>query len=277
MFNSFGHSIYYKWLTICITVEPESPDEVNFEEVFKSYQNITEAFVFLVTKMKDIISTRTKSTSQLSNLKLSCISQVNTPNGAQLSPELKTAINNTKSLDALFGVLCDCPYWSWLDIRLIRAMATASDSVKATKLVKGYEDTIFKRKLSEVLPTTPINRTMSPSSYYTSVVSKVELNLDDAIEKLLIHRIQLEKVIMDINNGSCAFQQVENDCIKVHWYIPSELAEHAYKSAVSKMDQFLSIGLQFIIIGEHPKISTETDSRTPENQMSPGTHCIAIV
>ena len=187
--------------------------------------------------------------SLLSDIKISCISQISTPNGAQLSDELKAAIRRTETLDALFEVLCDCPYWSWLDVRLLKAMATASDSVKANNLVKSYERVIFQKKLSEVLPNTPIKRNLTPSKYYTTVISKVNLQLDDPIEKLLIHQSQLETVIMDIKKGLCAFNEIEIDCIKVHWYIPIELTDHAYKSANTRKEKFYSIGLQFLQIG----------------------------
>lgn len=191
--------------------------------------------------------------SLLSDIKTSCISQINTPNGAQLSDELKVGIRNTDTLDALFEVLCDCPYWSWLDIRLLKAMATASDSVKANDLVKSYEGVIFQRKLSEVLPITPIKSSLAPSEHYTTVISKVNLQLDDPIEKLLIHQCKLETVIMDIKKGSCAFNGIETD-IKVHWYIPSELADHAYQSANSRNEKFYKIGLQLLQIGGYPEI-----------------------
>ena len=231
------------------TIEPEPLEEVNFEEKFRSCDGIGEAFIFLTTKLKGILTR-----SSLSDIRLSCINQINTPNGAQLSDKLKNSIKGTETLDALFGVLCDCQYWSWLDIRLIKAMAIASDSVKANNLVRSYERVIFQRKLSEVLPIAPIKRNLSPQEYYTTVISKVNLQLHDPIEKLLIHQSQLETVIMDIKIGLCAFNEVKIGCVKIHWYIPSELADHAYKSAVSKQEKFHTIGLQLLQIGGYPDI-----------------------
>ena len=221
-------------------------------EKFRSCEKIGEAFVFLTTKLRKIMTR-----SFLFDIKMSCISQINTPNGAQLSDELKDAIKGTETLEALFEVLCDCPYWNWLDLRLLKAMVIASDSVKAKNLVESYESVIFQRKLREVLPNIPIKRSLTPSKYYTTVISKVNLQLDDPIKKLLIHQSQLETVIMDIKKGMCAFNEIEIDCIKVHWYIPSELADHAYKSAVSKKEKFYSIGLQLLQIGGYPEIVIE--------------------
>lgn len=208
----------------------------------------------MTTELKNILSTK-----HFSDIKTSCISQSNTPNSVKLTPKFKADIMNTGNLDDLFQLLSDCPYCSWLDIRLLSAMAAASLSAQADNLIESYEKVIFQRRLSDVLPTVSRKKSLNPSEYYKKVITKVTQNSDTmTIGDLFKFRDNLETVIMDIQKGSCSFHSINKGCIEIHLYMPSELAKHAYESAICQKDKFHDINLQSLQIGEFPKIKNTT-------------------
>ena len=215
---------------------------------FSEFDSVSEAFVFLTSQIKCLLDK-----TDFSNIQRSCIEQINTPNGAQLPPELVTRVKSCENVTKLFKVLADSAYWSWVDIRLLKVMAAASGLVEAIKLISNYRNIIFSKKLIDLLPNAP-NKNVK-EEYYTKIVSKLNKNPNSmTVADLLEFQSQLEKVLLDIKEGTCVLEHLEEGCIEVHWYIPTNCADGAYQTAKVRCHQFGNLHLQSLKIGQYPVI-----------------------
>ena len=174
--------------------------EINFNQ----FKSVSTAFVILTSSL-----TRLLRKADFHLIRRSCIEQINTVNGAQLLPEDVTSIKASKNIDELLDVLAMSAYWSWIDVRLLQAMAAASDNMNAMNLIERYKNSIFKKKLKDVLPDAPGKEVKE--AYYTKIVSLINKDPNDIIvEDLLKFQAQLETVIMDIKNGVCILEHLEH-------------------------------------------------------------------
>ena len=215
---------------------------------FSQFESVTEAFVTLTSKL-----TRLLRKADFHIIRRSCIEQINTPNGAQLPPRDVSAIKSSKNIDELLDVLASSAYWSWIDVRLLQAMVTASDNTSAIMYIKNYKSAVFKKKLKDILPDAPSKEIKD--AYYTKVVSKFNEDADDiTVEDLLKLQSQLEAVIMDIKKGVCILEHLEKGCIEIFWYIPASCVDGAYRSARAKQYQFNDLHLQSLKIGHYPVV-----------------------
>ena len=225
----------------------ETQDIVPSFDISK-FDNIREAYIYLTSNVSKLLQTK-----DFSAIRRSCIEQINTPSGAQLSPDMVEKINTTKNLNSLLDTLAASPYWSWIDLRLLEAMVTASGSSVAKDLLTKYRNAVFSKKLLEVLPSVP-NKEIR-DAYYSKIVSKIQKDLEQVIvSDLLRFKSQLETVIMDITTGTCALARIEDGCIKIHWFVPIHCIAHAYKSACLKCHKFCTLHLQYLQIGTYGKI-----------------------
>jgi len=202
--------------------------------------------------------------AKFSTIRRACKVQIKTPTGAKLSPTLVDKINATKNLDELLDTLVESPYWSWIDVRLLEAMVTASGSATAEAILLNYKELIFSKKLHEILPCAP-SKAIS-DAYYLKVISKFNKDADKiTVADLLTSQTNLEKVIMDIGEGTCVLEHIEDGCIKIHWFIPVHAAHHAFESASYRRHIFNGIHLLYLQIGVYPTI---VDPMAPELSQS---------
>ena len=153
-------------------------------------------------------------------------------------------------------MLADSNYWSWVDLRLLEAMIMSSGSQEAKALVSKYKEIIFSKKLSEVLEKifTPKQKEHR-KAYTTRVGSKIQKDPDEVtVGDLASYRGELEKVIMDINSGSCVLEHLDEGCLEIYWLIPVHCRFHAYKSALNNRHRFSKIHLQYLHIEPYPPI-----------------------
>ena len=106
--------------------------------------------MFLTSQLKLLLAK-----TDFSNIKRSCIEQISTPSGAQLPPKLVVKVKSCEKIEMLFEVLAESPYWSWIDVRLLKVMAAASGLVEAIQLLSNYKKTIFSKQLFDILPNAP--------------------------------------------------------------------------------------------------------------------------
>ena len=213
-----------------------------------NFDSIREAYIYLTSNVSKLLQKEDFYT-----IRRSCIEQINTPSGAQLSPDMVQKIKTASHLNALLDTLAESPYWSWIDLRLLEAMVTASGSSVAKELLTKYRNAVFSKKLLEVLPSVP-NKEIR-DAYYSKVASKFQKDLEHIIvSDLLQFKSQLETVIMDIANGTCSLARIEEGCIVIHWFIPTHCIALAYKSACLKRHKFSTLHLQYLQIGTHKKI-----------------------
>ena len=212
------------------------------------FNSISTAFIHVTSTVSKLIQRE-----NFYPIRRSCIEQMHTPNGAQLSPDVVQKIKVANNLDALLDILVDTPYWSWIDLRLLEAMVAASGSSVAKSLLSSYKNSVFSKKVTEVLPSVP-NREIR-DAYYSKIISKINKDIEKiTVSDLLQFQTQLQTVIMDIKSGTCTLAQIEQGCIEIHWFIPTHCVYHAYKSACLKRHKFHMIELQSLQIGSYSKI-----------------------
>ena len=122
------------------------------------------------------------SSADFPSMRRACLENSNKLGGVMLPCDLKSDIAGTQNLDDQFDVLCDTPYWNWMNIKMLGKMARASHLPAATKLIRQYKKEIYSRKLIEVLQQIP-SFSLS-SSYYTKAKEKCNKNLNEITVKI---------------------------------------------------------------------------------------------
>ena len=223
--------------------------EVDYsEETFKQFSTVTNAFLHLTSMMTNLLRR-----ADFFIVRRACIEQIHTPNGAQLPEKVINGINSSHNIDVLLDILARSPYWSWIDIRLLEAMAVSSNIKQAKILIESYKNATFTKKLKDLLPNIP-NKEVK-EEFYSKIVSKLNKDPNEVtVWDLLKFQSQLEEVILGISNGVCILKHLEKGCIEVYWYIPGCMVDDAYKTALQNCDKFHSIDLQHLKIGDHSVI-----------------------
>ena len=246
-------------------LQVERKQEATLSFDISKFDSIREAFISLTSNVSKLLENK-----DFPPIRRSCIEQMRTPSGAQLSPDMIKKIKAANNLNALLDILVDCPYWSWIDLRLLEAMVAASGSSVAKDFVNSYRNAIFSKKLLEVLPSIP--NTEEKNAYYSKIVSKVQKDVKQiTVSDLLKFQYHLETVIMDIASGTCSLARVKEGCIEIHWLAPTHCIDYAYKSACLKRHKFHEFHLQYLQIGRHREIydpSVLHHSRTAPPEIS---------
>ena len=231
--------------------------EIITKEEFKKFGNVGEAFTALQANMTKLV----RKADHLI-IRRACILQTKTPGGAHLPGELKTQLSTTQNVDMILDVLALSDYWSWIDVRLLETIVTASESVRAKESLENYKSVIFSKKLVDVLPHFPGKELKKKQ--YTRVVSKLNKDPKElTVADLLKLQAKLEVEIMDIANGASLLEQLAKGCIEVHWYIPTELVDKAFQSAALKCHKFHDMHLQYLLIGSYQVICDPLSMEDP--------------
>ena len=174
------------------------------KEEFQSYNNdVGRAFIALQTKMRALLKH-----ADCGSLRIACVAQIHNPGGAELSQELVDKIFTTESSDKLFDLLVCTPYWSWIDIRILEAMVTASENNQARELLDNYKAVVFSKQLIDLLPNVPSKKVKE--RYYAKIITKIKKDPSNTtIADLLEFHSQLEVVIMDIKKGICILDHLK--------------------------------------------------------------------
>ena len=225
--------------------------EQGFEDIpnFRSY-SITEAFLYLTSNISKQLQK-----DDFHIIRRACIEQISTPNGAQLSPDVKQRVQTANDLNALLDTLADSPYWNWIDLRLLKAITVVASNSRETcrNLVNAYESQVFSKPLTEVISSIPSKE--ADNEIYDKVISKFGKNLEEVtIEYLLEQKDKLETVIMNLKSGTCTLASIVKGCIEIHWFIPTDYVDHAYNAASLKRHKYHALHLQYIQIGAYEKI-----------------------
>ena len=189
-------------------------------------------------------------------LRRAILQQRKVPRGVQFPDDLYQSIKAAQDLDTLLDLLADSKYWSWVDLRLLETLIMSSGIREAKILVNKYKEIIFSKKLSEVLDKVFLpQQRKDKDAYTTRVGSKIEKDPNEiTVADLSRFNTTLERVIMDINNGSCVLEHLEKGCIEIHWLIPVHCRFHAYKSALNNRYRFREMHLQYLHIEPYAPI-----------------------
>ena len=218
---------------------------------FTDCDDISTAFLLLTSEISRLLKK-----ADISTLRRSLLQQRKTPGGVQFPDDLCQRIKAARELDTLLDELTDSDYLSWVDLRLLNALIISSGIREAKILVDKYKEAIFPKKLSEIMDKLPLPQQKEQKEAYTTKVgSKIQKEPDEITVGDLSHYCaKLEKVILDINNGSCVLEHLDTGCLEVHWLIPVHCRFHAYKSALNNRHKFCEIYLQYLHIEPYPPI-----------------------
>ena len=222
------------------------------------FTSIREAFVSLTANVSKLLQSE-----DFYAIRRSCIEQIHTPSGAQLSSDMVQKIKIATDLNALLDTLADSPYWSWIDLRLLETMVAASGSHAAKDLIISYQKSVFSKRLIDVLPSIPNNE--ASDAFYSKIVSKVHKDIKEVtVFDLLRFQTELETVIMGLKSGTCALGCIDEGSIVILWYIPNHCINHAYQSACLMSDKFQDFDLQYLQIGPYKRICELPTSNTSQ-------------
>ena len=205
------------------------------------------------------------SKAKFPSLRRACLENSNKLGGVTLPSELKSNIAAAKSLDDLFDVLCDTPYWNWMNIKMLAKMSKASHLPAATELIQQYKGEVFSRKLIEVLQQIPSYGI--PGNYYTKAKEKWNKNLNEiTVNDLVNHWSEVEQ-IFDVEEPTILLDSLVNGCIEIHWLIPTELVELTRRSVGNHISIMLRCDVLYFDIGGHV-INLQPDAPTTASSMS---------
>lgn len=164
-----------------------------YETAFKEFDTVSRAFIFLTSNLEKLLQKE-----DFYVIRRSCIEQINSPNGAQLSPECVKSIKMSMNFKDLLDVLSMTPYWSWIDLRLMMTIVAVSGNHNAMNLIRSYQNVVFTKRLKEVLPDgTDKER---KEAYCTKLALLLNKDPNDmTVADVLEHQLLLEPVIMDLS------------------------------------------------------------------------------
>ena len=237
------------------------------KEEFQSYNNdVGNAFIALQTRMNKILKS-----ADCGNLRRACIAQRHNPGGADLSQELIDKISSAETIDNLFDVLVCSPYWSWIDIRILEAMVTASENSQARKLLNNYKAAVFSKRLLDLFPNIPSKKLKEKD--YARIIAKTKKDPNNmTVADLLQFQSQLEDVVMGIKKGFCILEDLKKGCLEAHWYIPASCVDKAYQAAKVNCNQFNDLDLLYLKIGHYPEVHDPLDQTSIISAPSTSVH-----
>ena len=189
-------------------------------------------------------------------LRRAIVQQRKVPKGVQFPDDLYQSIKTAHNLDTLLDLLADSKHWSWVDLRLLETLIMSSDICAARVLVDKYKETVFSKKLSEVLDKLFMPQQKKDMEAYTT---RVGMKLQKEPNEITVADLSefapfLETVIMDINSGTCILEHITEGCLEILWLIPAHCRYHAYKSALNNRHRFCKIHLQYLHIEPYSPI-----------------------
>ena len=171
---------------------------------FTDCDDIPAAFSLLTVELSKLLER-----VDFSTLRGALLQQSITPGGVQFPDDLHQSIIAAIDLNTLLDVLAGSRYWCWVDLRLLDTLIVSSGIQEAKLLIQKYKDTIFPKKLSEILP---LQQKEHKDAYISRVAAMIEKEPNEiTVGVLAMHCNILEAVIMDISNGSCVLEHLSTD------------------------------------------------------------------
>jgi len=114
-------------------------------------------------------------------------------------------------------------YWSFLDIRMMEAMAVASGVPAAQESIENFKNTFFSKTLKEVAPYFLLfERDISDHTKMKEVTDK---NL--TLTELHNQRFFIETELLKTGESSCTICRIVIGSVKIDWLIH---VDHVYKA-----------------------------------------------
>ena len=181
-------------------------------------------------------------------LKRAAIERAKSPEMIQKSNELVPIIDEAKSFQALCTVLAKSPYWNFLDIRMMEAMAVASLIPAAQQSVENFKTTFFGMTLAEAAPYFPIIPQKSAHTAMTEELDKDSSKM--TIFELHKHRFYLETELLETGPDTITICKIVIGSVTITWQIHVDHVYKAYCSLKKKQSQLPPQGVMALSVHE---------------------------
>jgi len=213
----------------------DGDDDTDFNE----YENVVFAFRLLMSILQDNVPE-----SRLQNVKAQCISVADRKFGEYIKTKAKD-VNSFFILLSQNKVHCN-----WFNTNLVDMIVIGSGNKKLKNLVDRYKESIYSRKLHQVLkyiPEQPLK-----TKYYKEVKARFSSKDPDnvTVRELINYNDEL------VNNiASLPMTRVRANCISITWLVPTDKAYQLFMFALiipqqSRQDDYLQIGTWMVY---HPQ------------------------
>ena len=210
---------------------------------FSLEEDIDLAFSRLSASVKSIIKDVNFST-----LQSAAIERAKSPKMIQKSSEIVPTIKAATSFQDLCTLLADTPYWNFLDIRMMEAMAAASLIPAAQHSVENFKQTFFRMTLAEAAPYFPIIPQKSTHSAMTEQLDKDPSKM--TISELHKHRFFLETELLQTGPDSITICRIVIGSVTITWQIHVDHVYKAYCSLKKKQSQLPPQGIMALSVHE---------------------------
>ena len=181
-------------------------------------------------------------------LKRAAIERAKSPELIQMSSEIVAAIKAANSFQDLCTLLADTPYWSFLDIRMMEAMAAASLIPAAQQSVENFKTTFYGMTLAEAAPYYPVIPKKSAHTVMTEELDKDPSKM--TLFDLHKHRFYLETELLQTGPNTITACRIVIGSVKFIWQIHVDHVYKAYCSLKKKQSQLPSQGIVSLSILE---------------------------
>ena len=210
---------------------------------FSPDEDIDSAFSRLSASVKMTIED-----TNFYRLKTAAIERAKSPKMIQKSNELVPIIDGAKSFQSLCTVLAKSPYWNFLDIRMMEAMAAASLIPAAQQSVENFKRTFFGMTLAQAAPYFPIVPMKPAHTAITEQLAKDPSKM--TIFELHKHRFYLETKLLQTGPDTCTICRIVIGSVMITWQIHVDHVYKAYCSLKKKHSQLLPQGIVTLSINE---------------------------
>ena len=210
---------------------------------FSPEEDIDLAF----SRLSAAVTTTIKDTN-FPTIQRAAIERAKSPKMIVKSNELVPIINEAESFHALCNMLAKSPYWNFLDIRMMEAMAAASLIPAAQQSVENFKTTFFGMTLAEAAPYFPIIPLKSAHTAMTEQLDKDPSKM--TIFELHKHRFYLETELLQTGPDTITICRIVIGSVTITWQIHVDHVYKAYCSLKKKQSQLPPRGIMALSVHE---------------------------
>ena len=213
--------------------------------IFSSDEDVELAF----SKLSAFVTNSIEHVN-FNSLQRAAIERARSSKMVQKSGEIVPIIKAADSFQNLCTLLADTPYWNFLDIRMLEAMATASMIPSAKKTIENFKKVFYGLPLSKVAPHFPIYKQPRPNH----TLIKEDLQVDPnqmTIGELHKHRFYLETEMFQTGPDSLIFYKIIIGSVVIYWQIHIDNIYKVYTSLnETRHHRFLSAASSTLLIDD---------------------------
>ena len=170
----------------------------------------------------------------------------------RISEELSARLTNITVLRELFDLLSKTPFFTWLDITILKRIARVAQVPKATQMIKIFEECVHSKRCSEV--ECYLKKQYINPSHLACVVAKYNKHSENLIVADLISYCRKLETISGLQPESGVLIKYERGCLEICYFIPMHYCSSAYENARNNYFKFRLIQLQYLQIKDFSKI-----------------------